>query len=93
MHCGYFLVDTQMDLFQHFHCFMVKVVDGIFECYRACADCTAVVELMDMRKCCNFLGDESFYNVCQKLKGNVVELCDYISYLQSLLHMKLFLQY
>ncbi len=55
-----------MDLFQHFHCLMVKVVDCILECYREYPDCKAVVEL-NMWKCCNFLSDESFYNVYQKL--------------------------
>jgi hypothetical protein len=92
MHCGFILVDNEMDLFQTFHCFFVKFVDLILDSCKAIPGHKVVAKL-EMWKCCNFLGDKTFPDVCLWLRGHVVNLYDYLRYLQSLPHMKLFIQY
>jgi hypothetical protein len=67
------------DLFQPFHYFMVKVVDLIFDTYHAIPNRKVVIELE--WKHCTFVGDKSFPTVCTCLKGNVVDLHDYITFL------------
>ena len=66
-------MDMHADLFQPFHCFMVKVVDLILDSYHAIPNRKVVIEL-EMWKCCTFVDDESFPTVRTCLRGDIVVL-------------------
>jgi hypothetical protein len=89
---GFIIVDEAYDLFQPFHCFMVRVVDLVLSNYdstpEASKDCS-----LELWKECNFDGSELFRHVCETLGENVTTILSYVMYLQSLPHMDLFFTY